>query len=161
MALRSPAVRELLGIAHYRLGRYKEAASELSAFRRLTDSQAQNPVIADSYRALGRPQRALELCDEIDGRRVEPAVFYEGQIVAAGALRDMGRIDDAIARLESLDLDPPTVQEHHIRAWYALGDLLEARGRLTQARRFFDAAAATDPELTDAPERARQLRGRR
>lgn len=161
IALRSPAVRELLGLALYRSGRYKDAARELAAFRRLSGSQEQNPVLADCYRAMAKPERALELCDEIDARRVDAAVFYEGQIVAAGALRDMGRVEDAIARLESLDLDPPAAQEHHLRALYALADLLEASGRFTQARKLFDAVAANDPELTDAAERVRRLAGRR
>ena len=39
-----------------------------------------------------------------------------------------------------------------------LGDLLERRGRYTQAREWFDAVANTDPDLTDAPERAASAR---
>ena len=61
IALRSATVREFLGLALYRMGRWKEAAAELSAFKRLTGSQEQNPVIADCYRALGRPEPALEI----------------------------------------------------------------------------------------------------
>ncbi|HEX2240343.1 MAG TPA: tetratricopeptide repeat protein, partial [Actinomycetota bacterium] len=82
---------------------------------------------------------------------------YEAAIVAAGALGDMGRIDEAIARLEELDLDPGVAEEHHLRAWYALGDLLQRRGRFSQARALFEAVAAVDPDLTDAPERARRI----
>ena len=156
IALRAASVRELLGLAYYRSGRYKEAARELSAFRRISGSTEQNPVIADCYRAAGRPERAVEVCDEIDPR-VGPAVFYEGQIVAAGALADMGRLDEAIARLESLELRPEVAREHHVRAWYALADTLEHRGRFTAAREWFEAAAAADPELTDAPERVQRL----
>jgi tetratricopeptide (TPR) repeat protein len=157
IALRSPSVREFLGLALYRAQRWKEAAGELSTFRRLTGSQEQNPVIADSYRAMGRPERALELCGEIDRRRVPPAVHYEGVIVAAGALRDMGRLEDATRMLESLELDPEDPQEHHLRARYALADLLEQRGRFTQARKLFAQVAGDDPELTDAPLRTARL----
>ncbi|HEX2235343.1 MAG TPA: tetratricopeptide repeat protein [Actinomycetota bacterium] len=157
IALRAPAVRELFGLALYRSGRWKEAARELSAFRRLTGSTEQNPVLGDCYRALGNPARAVQLCDEIDRARVDEATFYEGAIVAAGALADMGSHGEAIRRLESLDLDPPTAREHHLRAWYALADLLEGRGRFTQARSLFEAVAAADPDATDAPERARRL----
>jgi tetratricopeptide (TPR) repeat protein len=160
IALRSVAVRELLGLAHYRSGRYRDAARELLAFRRISGTLEQNPVLADCYRATGRPERALELCDEVPPRRVEQPTFYETQIVAAGALADLGRLDDAVARLERLDLEPETAQEHHLRAWYALAGLLERRGRFTQARRLFEAVAATDPELTDAAERVRRLSGR-
>jgi tetratricopeptide (TPR) repeat protein len=157
IALRAPAPRELLGLALYHAERYKDAARELSAFRRLTGSDDQNPVIADCYRAMRRPERAVELCDALDPRRVAPAIYYEGQIVAAGALRDMGRVDDAIARLEALDLEPGVAEEHHLRAWYVLADLLEARGRFTQARTLFEAVAASDPDLTDADARVRRL----
>lgn len=158
IALRSIAARELLGLAYYRAGRWSEAARELSAFRRLTGSTEQNPVIADCYRATSKPDKAIEYCDEVLHGRVDEAVYYEAQIVAAGALADMGRMDEAIARLESLDLDPEGAGPHHVRAWYALGDLLQKRGRFTQAREWFEAAAATAPDLTDAAERAARLR---
>ncbi len=157
MALRAVAPRELLGLAFYRAGRWQEAVRELSTFRRLSGSAEQNPVLADCYRALGKPARALELCDEIRQDRVSAAIFYEGAIVAAGALADMARVDDAIERLERLELNPEVAEEHHLRAWYVLGDLLERRGRFTQARSWFEAVALSDPGLTDAAERARRL----
>ena len=157
MALRSAAIRELLGIAYYRAGKWKEAARELSAFRRLSGSTEQNPVIADCYRATGKPEKAVEVVDEMDPRKVDPAVAYEGAIVAAGALGDMKRLDDAVARLEKLDLQPNNPEEHHLRAWYVLGDLLERRGRFTQAREWFEAVSSADPDLTDAQDRLKRL----
>ena len=160
IALRAASVRELLGLAYYRAEEWKDAARELSAFRRLSGSTEQNPVIADCYRAMKKPERAVELCDEIDERAVDPAVAYEGRIVAAGALADMGRIDDAIARLEALELRPATAREHHLRTWYVLADLLERKGRFTQAREWFEAITGADPDLTDASERAARLRRR-
>jgi pentatricopeptide repeat protein len=160
MALRAVPPRELLGLALYRAGRWQDAARELSTYRRLAGSLDQNPVIADCYRALGKPEKALELCDEMRaGGHLSAAVAYEGAIVAAGALSDMGRLDEALARLEALDLDPPHAEEHHLRAWYVLADLLERRGRFTQARGWFEAVAAADPELTDAQDRANRLQG--
>jgi tetratricopeptide (TPR) repeat protein len=160
MALRAASVRELLGLAYYRTGKWQEAARELSAFRRISGSTEQNPVLADCYRAMGKPERALELCDEIDPSAVSEDVFFEGTIVAAGALADMGRLDEAIARLESVPLRPKIAEPHHLRAWYALADLLERNARFTQAREWFEAVAGADPEITDAPERARGLRAR-
>jgi tetratricopeptide (TPR) repeat protein len=157
IALRSAAARELLGLAYYRTGKWSEAAKELTTFRRISGSTEQNPVIADAYRAMGKPDKALEFCQEIDRKAVEPAVYYEGVIVGAGALADQDRLDDAIAILERLDLRPEVAAEHHLRAWYALADLLERRGRFTQAREWFEAVAAADAELTDAPERAKKL----
>jgi tetratricopeptide (TPR) repeat protein len=158
IALRSIAAREFLGLAYYRAERWSEAARELAAFRRLAGSTEQNPVIADCYRAMLKPDKAIEYCDEVLPGKVDEAVYYEAQIVAAGALTDLGRLDEAITRLESLDLDPEGAEPHHVRAWYALGDLLQRRGRFTQAREWFEAAAATAPDLTDAAERAARLR---
>jgi tetratricopeptide (TPR) repeat protein len=157
MALRAAAPRELLGLALYRAGRWQEALRELSAFRRLSGTADQNPVLADCYRALGKPHKALALCDEILPDKVPAAIAYEGAIVAAGALADMGRVSEGVERLERLELDPQVPEEHHLRAWYVLGDLLERRGRFTQARSWFDAVATADPELTDAQERADRL----
>jgi tetratricopeptide (TPR) repeat protein len=159
MALRAVAPRELLGLAYYRAGRWQEAARELSAFRRLSGAPEQNAVLADCYRALHKPERAVELCDEVTPAS-PPEVYYEANIVAAGALADLGRLDDAIARLEGLELQPENAEDHHLRAWYALADLLERRGRFTQAREWFEAVAAVDPDATDAPQRARRMRPR-
>ncbi len=158
MALRAVSIREFLGLAYYHQGRWQEAARELATFRRISGSTEQNPVLADSYRAMGKPNKALEYTDEIERGRVADAVFYEGAIVAAGALADMGRLDDAIARLEALDLRPNTAESHHVRAWYMLGDLLARKGRFTQAREWFEAVASADPDATDAPERLAKLR---
>jgi tetratricopeptide (TPR) repeat protein len=157
IALRAATARELLGLVYHRMGRWKEAARELAAFRRISGSTSQNPVLADAYRAMGRPDRALELCDEIDPIVDDPEVVYEGTIVAAGSLADLDQLDDAIERMMTLRLDPPTAEIHHMRAWYALADLLERKGRFTQAREYFEAVAASDPDLTDAPERAARL----
>jgi tetratricopeptide (TPR) repeat protein len=157
LALRAPSVREFLGLTYYRMGRWQEAARELNAFKRIAGSVEQNPVIADCYRALGKPERAVELCDEVTRARVPPAILYEAAIVAAGALADMKRIDDAIERVERLDLSPEIAEEHHLRAWYVLGDLLERRGRFTHAREYFAAVEAADPDITDAGERAARL----
>lgn len=160
IALRSIAAREFLGLAYYRAGRWNEAARELSAFRRISGSTEQNPVLADCYRAMKKPERAVELCDEIDGATVDAAVYFEGAIVAAGALTDIGRLDEAIARLEKLELRPDVAEDHHLRAWYMLGDLLARRGRFTQAREWFEAVAAADPDATDAPERVAKMGAR-
>ena len=159
IALRAAGPREFLGLAYYKDGRFAEAARELAAFRRLSGSTDQNHVLADSYRALEKPDKALEYTREVPPTSA-PEIYYEANIVGAGALADMGRLDEAIAQLEKLDLRPEGVEAHHVRVWYVLGDLLQKRGRFTQAREWFEAADAADPELTDAGERAAQLRAR-
>ena len=158
MALRAVSIREFLGLAYYHQGRWQESARELSTFRRISGTTEQNPVLADSYRAMGKPEKAIEYSDEIVRGTVPEAVYFEGAIVGAGALADMHRLDDAIARLESLDLQPKVAEAHHLRAWYMLGDLLARKGRFTQAREWFEAVAAADPDMTDASERLEKLR---
>ena len=97
----SPAVRELYGLTLYRLGKWKEAASELEAFVDLASgSTEQHPVLADCYRALGRWKRVDELWTELRESSPAPELVNEGRIVAAGALADQDRLADAIALLE-------------------------------------------------------------
>lgn len=158
MALRAVSIREFLGLAYYHQGRWQESARELSTFRRISGTTEQNPVLADSYRAMGKPEKAVEYADEIVRGTVPDAVYFEGAIVGAGALADMDRLDDAIRRLEGLDLQPKVAEAHHLRAWYMLGDLLARKGRFTQAREWFEAVAAADPDMTDASERLEKLR---
>ena len=157
IALRAAGPREFLGLAYYRAGKFGEAAKELAAFRRLSGSTDQNPILADTYRATSKPEKALDYADEVPATAA-PEIYYEASIVAAGALSDMGRVDEAIERLQNLDLRPEGIQPHHVRVWYVLGDLLQKKGRFTQAREWFEAADAADPELTDAGERAAKLR---
>lgn len=158
MALRSTTAREFLGLAYYAAGRWRDAITELSAFRRMAATSEQNPVLADCYRAEGKPEKALELADETRARPPSAPILFESEIVAAGALADLGRLEEAIERLESLPLDPEVAEEHHLRAWYVLADLLEKKGRFTQAQRYFDAVAGADPDLTDAPDRSARLK---
>ena len=158
LALRAASIREMLGLAYYRAARWNEAARELSAFRRLSGRADQNPVLGDCYRALGKPERAIELCDEIPLKGTPPEIYFEGAIVGAMAQAETDHLDAAIARLEALPLQPEVAEEHHLRAWYVLGDLLERRGRYTQALEWFEATAGADADLTDAPERAARIK---
>lgn len=152
-APRSGMVRELLGLALYREGRYREALAELLAFRRITGSLEQNHVIADCYRALGRPGRALEVCGEVTPALVSPQVWAEVLIVAASTHADGGELDEALATLVRADMDPGEVGQHHLRLWYVRADLLERAGRRAEAREVWERIVAEDPEFFDAAER--------
>src|SRR6266496_3832125 len=63
-APRSGAVREVLGLAYYEADRWREALRELQAYRRMTGRADQNHLIADAYRALGSPEKAVPLAEE-------------------------------------------------------------------------------------------------
>src|SRR5579875_366093 len=53
----SAAVRELLGLTYYRMGRWRLAVRELEASHELSGGYEQFPVIADCYRARAIPRR--------------------------------------------------------------------------------------------------------
>ena len=90
----APTVRELNGLAQYRVGNYRAAAKELEAFVELTDSAEQHPVLMDCYRAQRRWTKIDELWGELAATSPSPELVAEGRIVLAGSLADRGRIDD-------------------------------------------------------------------
>lgn len=151
-APRSPAVRELLGLTLYQQGRWRPAAKELEAFRELTGSVDQHPVLADCYRAMGRHRDAETLWAELGEASPDAALVAEGRIVAAGSLADRGRIDDAIRVLESAPRGKKA-REHHLRTAYALADLRERAGDVSRARELFAWIVSVDPDFADAHDR--------
>ena len=60
-ASRVAVVREATGETAYAAGHYAEALAELRAAKRMNGNTDYLPVMADCERALGRPERALEL----------------------------------------------------------------------------------------------------
>ena len=152
-----PAVRELAGLSLYRLGRWSEAIGHLEAFRRLSGSVDQHPVLADCYRALGRFGAADELWGELRQASPSAALVTEGRIVAAGALADQGQLRQAIKLLEAAPKPRRNPAEHHLRLWYALADLYERVGETPRARELFARVAAADPTLADTAERLQAL----
>ncbi|MFN2503817.1 MAG: tetratricopeptide repeat protein [Acidimicrobiales bacterium] len=152
------AVRELAGLAAYRLGRWSQAVAHLEAFFRLTGSVEQHPVLADCYRALRRPAKVAALWDELRQRSPGSELVTEGRIVMAGSLADQGELRKAIGLLEKAPVStrrpPPS---HQLRLWYALADLYERVGDTPRARDLFKRVAAVDPDLADTAERLHAL----
>ncbi len=144
---------ELLGLGLYHTGKWKEALSELLTFRRLTASLEHNHVIADLYRALERPDKALETTAEVSAAEVTPETWVETMIVAAGALADKGDLNRAITMLARADPGPGPVQEYFLRHWYARADLLERAGRADEARNLWRKIVTEDPDFFDAEDR--------
>jgi tetratricopeptide (TPR) repeat protein len=153
----SADLRELLGLAYYRLGKWTLAQKELEAFVELTDSTEQHPVLMDCARALGRYKRVDALWEEL--RAVSPSaeIVTEGRIVAAGALADQGKLEAAIKVLERAPGNPKRILPHHLRLWYALADLQERAGDIPAARALFRKVSAQDPSFVDVAERLAAL----
>jgi thioredoxin-like negative regulator of GroEL len=151
------AVRELYGLTLYRQRKWRPAAKELEAFRTLTDSTEQHPVLADCYRALGQWSRVDELWDELRQASPSGAIVTEGRIVTAGSFADRGDLPAAIRLLEHGWQYPKRPKEHHLRRAYALGDLYERAGDISRARELFGRVSAADPTFADVAARARAL----
>ncbi len=149
----APAVRELHGLALYRLGRWKEAIRELEAYRALTGSWEQHPTLMDCYRAKARWAAVEDLWRELKQASPGPELMAEGRIVLAGALADRGRTEEAIEALEQVRTDHRRPRPHHVRVWYALADLYERAGDIPRARSLFREVVAADPETSDAADR--------
>lgn len=153
-----PTVRELAGLALYRQGKWAKAAEQLEAFRALTRSEEQNPVLADCYRALGRHKKVDELWAELRAASPGIGLLTEGRIVAAGSLADRGEITAAIVLLSRGPLTPRrSAEDHHVRLWYALADLYERSGDAPRARELFRRVAGVEPDLADTAERLASL----
>ncbi len=157
-AARVAVVREAAGLAAYHAGEWAEALSELRAARRMSHGTGHVAVMADCERALGRPERAIELAREAQVSPLSPDEAVELRIVAAGARRDMGQLDAAVVALQGDDLDEKRRDPWSARLFYAYADNLEAAGRTEEAVKWFlNAAQADDDNETDAAERAFDL----
>jgi tetratricopeptide (TPR) repeat protein len=153
------AVRELLGLTYYRMGKWRDAVRELGAVELLTGSVDHHPVIADANRAMGRLDEVERLWDELRRGGAGVDVVIEGRIVTAGALADAGRIPDAIKLLEQGPVDVRKPQEHHLRLWYALAAQYEQAGDVPRARALFGRLVNAAPDFGDALDRLEALGG--
>ena len=157
-ASRLAVVREAAGLAAYRAGEWNEAISELRAARRMGGGPGHLAVLADAERALGRPEKALEVARGPEARDLDRPDAIELLIVAAGARRDLGQVDAAVVSLQIPELDPAAIAPWSARLFYAYADLLLAAGRRDEAIQWFlHAAQADDEELTDASVRLSEL----
>jgi tetratricopeptide (TPR) repeat protein len=159
LAPRSASVREILGMALYRRERYREALQELQAYRRMTGRADQNHLIADAHRALGSPEKAAPLAQEALRARIPAEVRAEAVVVAAAALADMERFEEALTLLRRYPTDPSAARPHDLRVWYVAGDVLERAGRPREAVREFRRIVDHDPDAFDAAERLAGLSG--
>ena len=158
-APRSAAVREALGLALYQLEEYRAARNELAAAQRISGSGDLTAVLADIERALGRPERAIELFETADRERMAPDTATELLIVAASAYGDLGQPAAGVALIRRHARWPADgrLRDHHLRLAYAEGALAEQAGDREGARRAFARVVEADPDFYDAEERLRRL----
>jgi tetratricopeptide (TPR) repeat protein len=152
-----PEGRELMGLVHYRMGRWKEAIVQLEAFREITGSTEQHPVLADCHRALGHWDDVDELWAELGDASPSAELVIEGRLVVAGSHADRGDLTTAIRILEHNWRVPKRPQGHHLRRAYALADLYDRAGRTPRARELFRWVAEYAPDLADVKARVKAL----
>jgi tetratricopeptide (TPR) repeat protein len=156
-ASRSGAVREVLALAYYGLERWRDALREAQAYRRITGRMDQNHIIADCYRALGSPEKAVPVAEEALRAPIPEEARAEAAIVAASALADLSRFDQALAMLRRLPSRPDVGRSHDLRVWYVTGDVLARAGRTQEAAREFRRILRHDRTAFDAAERLAEL----
>ena len=157
VAPRSGATREVLGIALYRAGEFRAARTELAAAQRLSGGVELSAMLADIERALGRPERALELFEAVDRARMQPDTAAELLIVAASAYGDLGQPAAGVALLRRHARWPTELADHHLRLAYAEGALAEQAGDAAGARKAFSRLVEADPSFYDAADRLERL----
>jgi tetratricopeptide (TPR) repeat protein len=158
LAPRSPAVREILGMALYGLERWEEALQELKAYKRMSRRVDQNHLIADCLRALGRPSEVVPLVEEeLRMAGVPNDAKAEAVIVAASALADLDRHAEALAFLRRARTREDVAEPYTLRLWYVTGDVLARLGRRDEAAEQFRKVVRHDPAAFDAAERLSQL----
>jgi hypothetical protein len=141
-------VRETLAITAYATGDYALALRELRTYRRITGRDDQLPMMVDSERGLGRPERGLELGRSVPRASLPVPVQVELAIAMSGARLDLGHPDAALTELEIPQLDPATAYSYSPALFDAYGVVLEELGRTEEAEQWFTradvAAAALD-----------------
>jgi hypothetical protein len=116
--------------------------------------------MADIERAMGRPERAIELSRSPEARELDRNAQIELAIVVAGARRDLEEIDAAVVALQVPELEASRRDPWSARLFYAYADNLLAAGRESDALQWFVHAADADTDgETDADARIADLTG--
>ncbi|MFJ4039416.1 hypothetical protein ACIPVB_15225 [Microbacterium sp. NPDC090007] len=141
-------VRETVAITAYAVGDFALALRELRTHRRITGSDEQLPLIVDSERGVGRPDRALEEGRAVDRSTLSVPVRVQLAIAMSGARLDLGQPDRALLELDIPEADPDRAFEWSPALFSARAAVLEELGREAEAaeweRRADIAAEALD-----------------
>lgn len=137
-------VRETLAITAYAIGDFALALRELRTYRRISGSNDQLPLMVDSERGVGRPDRALELGRSVDRSTLPADVQVSLAIAMSGARLDQGNPEAARAELEIPQLDPNRAFSYSADLFHAYAEVLEELGRSEEAARWRERASAAE-----------------
>ncbi|WP_210422828.1 MULTISPECIES: primosomal protein [unclassified Cryobacterium] len=134
---RIAVVRETLAITAYATGDYALALRELRTYRRISGRDDQLPMMVDSERGLGRPERALELGRTVPRATLSTEVQVELAIAMSGARLDLGQTDAALVELQIPQLDPERAFPWSPALFDAYATVLEDLGHTTEAEQWY------------------------
>ncbi|MFK3671874.1 hypothetical protein ACI2IX_17040 [Leifsonia aquatica] len=143
-------VRETLAITAYATGDFALALRELRTYRRISGSNDQLPLMVDSERGVGRPDRALELGRSVDKASLPADVQVSLAIAMSGARLDLQQPEAALAELEIPQLDPNRAFSWSPDLFHAYAEVLEELGRVDQAASWRERAEHAAEALADA-----------
>jgi predicted Zn-dependent protease len=144
LAPRDATVREMLGLAAYRLQDWETALQELRTYRRFSGETTHMPVEMDLARALGRKQDVTARWKELRRRGGTPPVMKEGRVVYASFLLDEDRPREAWEIVHPKKLTPRP-EESDLRLWYVAARAAARLGDNETARQLFTAIVGSDP----------------
>lgn len=145
-------VRETLAITAYAIEDYALALRELRTYRRITGRDDQLPMMVDSERGLGRPEKALELGRSVPRASLPIPVQVELAIAMSGARLDLGNAEAALNELQIPQLDPTTAYSYSPGLFDAYAAVLEELGRQDEADEWYSRAEIAEDALDDEGE---------
>ena len=145
-------VRESLAITAYETGDYALALRELRTFRRISGSDEQLPLMVDSERGVGRPEKALELGRSIDRSTLTAASQVSLAIAMSGARLDLGSPELALGELEIPQLDPDRAFSYSSALYGAYAEVLTELGRDEEAAVWRRRATVAGELFGDGPD---------
>jgi len=126
-------VRETLAITAYAIEDFGLALRELRTYRRITGRDDELPMMVDCERALGRPEKALELGRSVSRDSLPVPVQVELAIAMSGARLDLGQAELALQELRISQLDPDRAYSWSPPLFDAYAEVLEELGRGDEA----------------------------
>jgi hypothetical protein len=134
---RIAVVRESVGITAYALGAFELALRELRTYRRISGRDDQLPLMVDSERGIGRPEKALELGRSVPRTSLDVPVQVALAIAMSGARLDLGQPEAALTELQIPQLDPERAYVWSPALFDAYATVLEDLGRAEEAEQWW------------------------
>lgn len=144
---RIAVVREAVGLTAYAAGHFSDALREFRTYRRISGSNVHLPMMVDCERALGRPEKALELAASEEAAELDTPVRVELAIIVSGAHADLGDFDAALKALEIPQLDRNRAYSFSPRLFAVYAEALEDLGRSEEAQQWRDRVAIAEQAL--------------